>query len=134
MTPRVEIDSLIERVLTEESENLKIVWRFFKYSVHDPWSSMCPYDDIGARMSRGKVVKKYHNCFSIINPQAPYGTWTYIFLGRDKDSAVKDYALRVEYSCFDIDEIYLLNSKLQPILNIYCVGDRLLTGRIEKDD
>ena len=131
---RVEVDSLIERVLTEELENLRIVWRFFCRSVHNPITNALPYNEIGARLSRGKVVKKYHNCFSIVNPQAPYGTWTYIFLGRDKESAVKDYALRVEYNCFDVEEIYLLNSKLQPILNIYCVGDRLLTGRIEKDD
>ena len=128
---RVKIDSLIERVLTEEPENLKTVWWFFCRCVYDPIVST-PYSEIGARMSRGKIIKKYHNCFSIVNSQAPY-TFSYVFLGRDKNSAVKNYAIQVEYNCFNVDEICLLNSKLQPILDITLgKNDKILIERFEK--
>jgi hypothetical protein len=115
VTRDIIIEGLIGGVKSRDPEYIQRLWEYFDKYIHDPVSNKRPYPELGVRLSRGKVIKKYHNCAAIVDPKAPFGTWTYAFLGRDKELAVEDVVL-IHFANFKVINISLANMKARKIL------------------
>lgn len=112
---KTPVDGIIEIVRSRNPENIKVVWDYFNRNIYDPMGNKKPYPELGAIVSRGRIIKKHHNCAAIVNPKDPFGTWTYAFLNRDAKFAVEDVVI-IHFAAFKVINISFANMKSRKIL------------------